>query len=607
MYDRDLIDKILASADIVTVISAYIPVTKKGRSYVALCPFHDDKNPSLNISKEKQIFKCFVCGTGGNAITFVEKYEKISFEEAVRKVADLINFHDERLEKQAYHAYVNPELTPLYNCIDDLEKYYQYALSIAEGKVAADYLTERHLDAGQVNKYGIGYAPMDGAKTVQFLQAKGHSLKSIEDIGIALAKKEGTSDSNAGRLIFPLCNPDGQVVGFSARKLHEEQSPKYVNSPGTRIFDKGKILYNYHNAKNTARHDGYVYVLEGFMDVMALDKAGLPSAVALMGTSLTAEQISLLRKLNCEVRLCLDGDAPGQAGMMKMITQLNRSGIAFRLVSNPGDLRDPDDILQESGSEALKTSMNHLVDAFDFQVDYYTNVKKLDSPEEKKKVMMYFIPFLRNIPAGIDRDNYIVKLAKATGYEIRAIREQINAIGPEEVTSEETAYIDQIETERLHPEKVMLKRLLKAEREALFYMLADMGAVKYFEQHIDNFYYPLYNEIANYVVDYVEKRKTPVDVKSLLGDIAGSGADNADEVEAKVSEIVSDSYHPPYSEKTIGDCALAIREEKDRAYDEETTEKAIEGKSEAEKTRIILEYSKRRAERLRARSKKKSA
>jgi DNA primase len=606
MYDRDLIDKILASADIVTVISAYIPVTKKGRSYVALCPFHDDKNPSLNISKEKQIFKCFVCGTGGNAITFVEKYEKISFEEAVRKVADLINFHDERLEKQAYHAYVNPELTPLYACIDDLEKYYQYALSIAEGKIASDYLAERHLDAGQVAKYGIGYAPNDGAKTVQFLQAKGHSLKSIEDIGIALAKKEGTSDSNAGRLIFPLSNPDGQVVGFSARKLHEEQSPKYVNSPGTRIFDKGKILYNYHNAKNTARHDGYVYVLEGFMDVMALDKAGIPSAVALMGTSLTTEQISLLRKLNCEVRLCLDGDAPGQAGMMKMITQLNRSGIAFRLVSNPGDLRDPDDILQESGPEALKTSMNHLVDAFDFQVDYYTNVKKLDSPDEKKKVMMYFIPFLRNIPAGIDRDNYIVKLAKATGYEIRAIREQINAVGPEEVTGEETAYIDQIEVERLHPEKLMLKRLLKAEREALFYMLADMGAVQYFEQHIDNFYYPIYNEIANYVVDYVEKRKAPVDVKSLLGDIAGSGADNADEVEAKVSEIVSDSYHPPYSEKTISDCALAIREEKDRAYDKETTEKAIEGKSEQEKTRIIAEYAKRRAERLRAQSKKKS-
>src|SRR5574344_1221425 len=150
MYDRDLIDAILKSADIVTVISAYIPVIKKGRSFLAVCPFHDDKNPSLNISKEKQIFKCFACGTGGNAITFVEKYEKISFEEAVRKVADIVGFHDERLTKQAYHAYVNPSLTPLYDCINDLEKYYQYALTIEEGKVASDYLAGRNIDGGEI-------------------------------------------------------------------------------------------------------------------------------------------------------------------------------------------------------------------------------------------------------------------------------------------------------------------------------------------------------------------------------------------------------------------------------------------------------------------------
>jgi DNA primase len=250
--------------------------------------------------------------------------------------------------------------------------------------------------------------------------------------------------------------------------------------------------------------------------------------------------------------------------------------------------------------------MNHLVDAFDFQVDYYTNVKKLDSPEEKKKVMMYFIPFLSNMPSGIDRDNYIVKLAKATGYEIRAIREQINSMSGEDTLGEETTYIDQIELERLHPEKIVLKRLVKAEREALYYMLQDMGAVKYFEQHIDNFYYPIYNEIANYVVDYVEKRKTPVDVKSLLGDIASSGAENADELESKVSEIVEDSYHPPYSERVIGECALAIHEEKDKAYDKESTSKALAGKSEAEKTAIIQAYADRQLERLRARAKKKS-
>lgn len=606
MYDRDLIDKILAQADIVTVISSYIPVIKKGRNYVAVCPFHDDKNPSLNISKEKQIFKCFVCGTGGNAITFVEKYERISFEEAVRKVADIVGFHDDRLTKQAFHAYVDPSLSPLYACINDLKTYYQYALSIAEGKTAADYLKLRNIDENQINKFGLGYAPRDGQKTIQFLQAKGHSLKSIENIGIALAKSEGMSDNNAGRVIFPLANPDGQVVGFSARRLADDGSTKYVNSPDTPIFHKGQLLYNYHNAKQSAHHDGFVYVLEGFMDVMALSKAGIVSAVALMGTALSNDQVVLLRRLNCEVRLCLDGDAPGQAGMMKIITQLNRSGVPFRLVSNPGDLRDPDDILQESGSEALKQSMSHLVDAFDFQIDYYANVKKLDSPEEKKKVMMYFLPFLRNVPAGIDRENYIVKLSNATGYEIKAIREQINETSPQDLSQEETIYIDEVETERLHPEKRLLKRLMKAEREVLYYMLTNIGAVEYFETSIDSFYYPIYNEIANYILEYVDRRKAPVVVSSLLGDIASSAPDNVDQLEAKVSEIAGDTYHPPYEKKVLDDCSMAIREEKERLHDMRSTEQALMGKSEEEKAKIIQDYAARRRMRLSNRTKKKS-
>src|SRR5574344_139691 len=329
MYSQDLIDSLLKSSDIVTVISSYISVIKKGRSYVALCPFHDDKHPSLNISKEKQIFKCFSCGTGGNAITFIEKYEKISFDEAVRKLADLVGFHDPRLAKEAYKPAVNPTLEPLYKCINDLENYYKYGLSLEEGKRATDYLAARHIDQTQIARYGLGYAPMDGQKTVAFLQAKGHSLKSIEDIGIALAKASGTADSNAGRLIFPLANPDGQVVGFSARRLGEEDTAKYVNSPETKIFQKSDILYNYHLAKATAHHDGYVYLLEGFMDVMALEKAGMPSAVALMGTNLSANQVNLLRRLNCEVRLCLDGDAAGQEGMMRMISRLNKAALPF--------------------------------------------------------------------------------------------------------------------------------------------------------------------------------------------------------------------------------------------------------------------------------------
>lgn len=603
MFPQDLIDSVLKAADIVTIISSYIPVIKKGRSFVALCPFHDDKHPSLNISREKQIFKCFSCGTGGNAITFVQKYEKISFEDAIRKVADMVNFHDSRLEKKSYYAPVDASLTPLYACIDDLDKYYQYALSIEEGKIASDYLEKRHIDAEEIAKYSLGYAPKDGKKTIQFLQAKGHSLKAIEDIGVSLAKLEGMSDSNAGRLIFTLKNPDGQVVGFSARRLADDGSSKYVNSPETKIFQKGKNLYNYDVAKRTAHHDGYVYVLEGFMDVMALGKAGINSAVALMGTNLSSNQIALLRKMNCEVRLCLDGDAPGQEGMMKMILLLNKAGLSFRLVSNPGDLRDPDDILQESGSEALKESMGHLVDAFDFQISYYTSVKKLQTPEERRKVMMYFIPFLRSVPAGIDRDNYIVKLSKATLYEEKAIRDQVNSKPADQPSIEEISYGSQIDTERLHPEKRFVRRLFLAEREALYYMMENVDAVKYFDRSIDSFYTDSYNEIANYIREYVGKRSGPIDISALINDIAASDAPNSDELQSEVTKVAEDNYHPPYTERSMPDCAKAIAEEKSRLSDAQETQKAFQGKSDEEKAVLIKEFAERQKER---RAKKKA-
>lgn len=598
MYSRDLIDALLKSADIVSVISSYIPVTSKGRSFVALCPFHDDKHPSLNISREKQIFKCFSCGAGGNAITFIEKYDKISFEEAVRKLADLVNFHDERLQKEAYKPHVDEGLLPLYSTINDLQKYYRYGLSIEEGKVARDYLAGRHIDQDEIERYGLGYAPLDGQKTVQYLQAKDHSLKAIEDIGIALARASGTSDSNAGRLIFPLSDPDGQVVGFSARRMKDDDSSKYVNSPETPIFQKGKILYNYHLAKKSAHHDGYVYLLEGFMDVMALGKAGISSAVALMGTNLTGEQITLLRRLNCEVRLCLDGDEAGQTGMMRCVGLLNKAALPFRLVSNPNDLRDPDDILQESGPVTLKEKMNNLVDAFDFQIGYYTNVKTLSSPEDKKKALLYFLPFLRNIEPGIDRDNYLAKLSKATGYEIEAIRSQL-AKGEElSLSKDEVTYGDQVEFEMNNPDKKYVKRLFMAEREALYYMLNSMEAVAFFEKNIDSFYNSVYNEIANYVTDYVGNRKKAVDISSLIGDIGSKGASDADSLEAKVGEIASDDYHPPYSVGAMNDCATLIRKEKEKLHDEKTTKQSMSGKSDEEKAALIKAYSERQRVRL---------
>lgn len=601
MYSRELVEEVLRNADIVDIVSNYLTVIKKGRSFVAVCPFHEDSNPSLNISREKQIFKCFVCNTGGNAISFVMKKEGISFEEAVRKVAELSNFHDERLEKEATRqSKRDPSLVPLINCINDLQKYYVYGLSIPEGEAGREYLKTRNIPAEQIVKYGVGYAPMDGKMTIKYLQSKGHSLKSIEDIGIALAKaNDQTSDHNAGRLIFPLYDPNGQVVGFSARRLQKDDSSKYINSPDGKLFHKGNLLYNYHNVRSTSKRDGYCYLLEGFMDVMALERANLPNAVALMGTSLTKEQIGLLRRLNCEIRLCLDGDEPGQRAMMKILPQLQKADIPFRVVNNPGDLRDPDDILQEEGPEALREKMNHLVSAYDFQIDFYTNTKKLDTQEDRRKVMMYFIPFLRNVKAGVDRDNYVIKLSKATGYEPETIYRQINLAPKGELTQEEQIYQDRRDAEIIDSTSIPSNRLFQAEREVLHYMLYHDRAVHFYQSEIDSFYNSVYETLANYVIEYLKRNdKQPIDVSNLVADISASGAENSDVLESSLSTIAMDDWWPECSDDQLSLCKQTIDKEKEKLYEKTMIAKAIVGKTQEDKARLIAEYAKKRGKQL---------
>ena len=307
-FDDSLITDVLEHADIAKIIGSFIPVIKVGRSYKAKCPFHDDTSPSMMISPEKKIFKCFVCGHGGSAISFVQQYLHISFFEAMKKVAELSGYSDPRLEKNVAKKASDPKREPLLKCLHDLTLYYQYALSTPEGKEGAEYLDKRNLTKEIRDKYKIGYAFKDGKATIDFLKSRGHSLKTIEDTGVSAMMNGAYFDKNQGRAIFPICDKDGNVIGYSARRIHDTDEAKYVNSPETYLFHKSSVLYNYHIAKEAARIKGCVYVCEGFMDVFALASIGEDNAVALMGTALTDEHIAMLRNLNVEIRLCLDGD-----------------------------------------------------------------------------------------------------------------------------------------------------------------------------------------------------------------------------------------------------------------------------------------------------------
>ena len=589
-FDKELVDDVLKSADIVRVVQSYLPVIKKGKDYVAKCPFHDDNNPSMHVSPEKQIFNCFVCHTGGNAFTFVQKYDHLSFPEAVKKVADICGYIDPRLEGIKEVKVIDPRRDALIKCLKDLTTYYQYSLNSPEGKAGLDYFNSRHLDEEMRAKFKLGYAPKDGRATCKFLESKKHSLKTIGDIGVAANYDGVYSDKNQGRVIFPICDANGDVVGYSARRIVDDDSAKYINSEESYVFLKRKILYNYHNAKQKAHLAGYVYVLEGFMDVFALYRVGIESCVALMGTALTEEHIRLLRALNVEIRLCLDGDAAGQKNTMKSALMLAQAGLDFRIVDNQNNERDPDEILSDDGPNALKDYLNNLISHMDFVLNFYKNTSPLQTVEQKTKVVEWFVPMLSNMRNPLELDNYLEKLSAITGYSPESIRKMLKTSrGERKTTQFGEAMMQQ------HPEKKALRRLFFAEREFLYQMLQNPLAVAYYEAKVSGFYDETYRLIANFLVEYAKEHKEFVP-RDLLASLENSDLPEKDQLIAQITDLYMERNHPDTCSKELLDSInQVINEEKEKIFENDTLEQSLKGKSELDKARIISEHNRRKA------------
>ena len=599
---EELTKDVLAHSDMVGVISSYIHLTKKGRNYWAPCPFHDDSNPSLSVNPEKRIWKCWVCGFGGTEINFVQRYEKIGYFEALKKVAEINGYVDERLEGFVKQKPVDEKKVPLLKALNDLTVYYQYALNTEEGKEGLDYFESRNLDANCRTKYRLGYSFKDGKATCDFLQSKGHSLKTIDDIGIAVLSNGNYVDKSAGRVIFPICDADGNVIGYSARRLGSGSEAKYVNSPETYLFHKSNVLYNFHIAKEKAKLNGFIYVCEGFMDVFALGKIGIDNAVALMGTALTKEHIGMLRSLNAEVRLCLDGDLPGQKAMMEASKALAKAGINVRVVDNQNSPKDPDEILNQDGPEALKRYVNNLISRIDFALNYFKNTNPLTTLDSKKTLIKQFIPILLDIKSQLELDSYLIKLAGVTGFEVQAIRDLLKKARLEarEQNSDPSVVIRDF-----HPERKILRRLELAERELLYQMLNNQEAIYFYEENVGGFYDDVYREVANYAIDYA-KIHDNFQMLDIMSSLESSELDNKD---AMVREIVDMSLEPMHnkqcSKELLENLLASMNDEKEKIFEKDTLELSLSGKDPLEKARILAEYNRRKMKKVEQENKKK--
>ena len=327
------------------------------------------------------------------------------------------------------------------------------------------------------------------------------------------------------------------------------------------------------------------------MDVYALSKIGIDAAVAIMGTSLTAEHIQILRSLNVEIRLCLDGDLPGQTAMMKISKMFAKAGLNFCVVDNQDSTRDPDEILNEEGKEALEEYLNKLVPQADFALNYYLRSNPLKTMEEKKALIKEFLPFLVRINSQIELDTYLRRLAKITGFDVDSIRSVVRrarSSGESDTVSSTAKEI----VEDFHPERKALQKLLTAERELLYQMSQNKSAVAFYEQKVPGFYDDVYRTIANYIIEYAASHDMMNDT-GLMALLEDSDLENKQKIINDLVAIYMETHPSECSEELLNNLLETILIERKRISEEDVLKQSLEGKSELEKARIISDFNRR--------------
>lgn len=355
--DQSIINEIKDKTDILDLVSEYVKLEKRGRNYIGLCPFHDEKTPSFTVSEDKQICHCFGCKKGGNVFQFTQEIKDISFVEAVKELGDRVNVAvDIEATQSNSNVQIASDDLQMIEMHELIQEFYYYALTkTVEGEQALTYLQERGFTDALIKERGIGFAPDSSHFCHDFLQKKGYDIELAYEAGLLSRNEENFSyyDRFRNRIMFPLKNAQGRIVGYSGR-TYTGQEPKYLNSPETPIFQKRKLLYNLDKARKSIRKLDEIVLLEGFMDVIKSDTAGLKNVVATMGTQLSDEHITFIRKLTSNITLMFDGDFAGSEATLKTGQNLLQQGLNVFVIQLPSGM-DPDEYIGKYGNDAFTT------------------------------------------------------------------------------------------------------------------------------------------------------------------------------------------------------------------------------------------------------------
>ena len=418
--DQSLINEIREKTDIVRVISEHINLIKRGKNYFGLCPFHADTNPSLSVSPEKQIFKCFVCGEAGNVFNFLMKYENISFIEAVAKIGNEIGIEVKTNKIKNEKKDKNKELYDIYELAC---KFYQNNLLSKEGIEARNYLEKRKLTMDIIKEFQIGLSLNKRDKLTSLLIKQGYNIDTLNELGLT----SGEVDTYINRVIFPLLDINGRVNGFSGRIYHGENLNKYLNTKETPIFKKGENIFNYQRAKESVRLSKFVIVMEGFMAVIRAYTIGVKNCVALMGTSLTTDQINLIKRLSQTVYLCFDGDKAGINATINNGKMFMDAGCDVKVIPL-GEGLDPDDYILKYGDEKFYSLISNALTYNDYKIKKLKTGVDFNSPDELSNYINLVIDEISLESDSIKREIMLKNLANETNVWYNTLEKKLSEL-----------------------------------------------------------------------------------------------------------------------------------------------------------------------------------
>jgi len=562
---NELINEIRNKIDIVEIISNYVPLTQRGKNYFGVCPFHDDHSPSMSVSKEKQIYTCFSCGATGNVFTFVSEYEHINFYEAVKLLGNKIGYN---LGTTSTGKEKEDKSLEIY---DLACKFYQNNLNTTLGKNAYEYLEQRKLDKDTVKKFKVGLS-LSKTSLTDYLLSKNIPLKELISLGIS---NESGIDIFANRIMFPLYDLQGNVVAFSGRVYNIKDPSKYVNTKETKIFKKGNLLYNYHQAKDILKKSESIIVMEGFMDVIRASTVGINNCVATMGTAFTKQHANLLRKMTDNIILCFDGDDAGKdatEGAIKVLKEINITPKVVRLEEN----LDPDEYILKYGEERFRNKIENPENAIEFLMKLHKSNKNLTDINDISKYVDEALKELINTDDTILVELTLKKMSTEFDIQYDTLKNKYDNL----IKEKKKLQIKKNEEIRIKPK---YNKYDSASRNLIYYMIRDKQIINLVENKITYFPDESIRILSNGIIYFYHKYGT-FNIADFITHISSK-----DGLVKTFNEIISMDLKEKYSKEEINDYIELINAYPVRKKTDELNRKLKEEQDPIKQANILME------------------